>query len=372
MTSAATPDVLAHLRAGRRRVLVLRPDNIGDVVMTGPALRAIKATLPDAHLTLLASPGGAQAAPLLPWIDETVTERVVWQDLGHLPFDPAREAALAARLAAGEYDAAFILTSFSQSPHAPALLCALAGIQPRLGESKEDGFGALTHTVAPAGDDLHQVERNLRLVEAAGFTAADRRLAVAVPPEARQGTAMLLAAHGIEPGRGYIVLAPWASCPARTFFPDRFAAAARLLAADAGLPVVLAGGPRDRERSLALMATLGQWGVDLVGATTVPELAALIDGARLVFANDSLPMHLADATGTPSVILYSGTEYESQWAPRHSPSRLLRRPTPCSPCYGFTCPFDLACLDFSAEEVAAAGWLMLQECGGNGFTSPCG
>ena len=76
----------------------------------------------------------------------------------------------------------------------------------------------------------------------------------------------------------------------------------------------------------------------------MPELATLIAGAKLVLTNDSLPMHLADATCTLSVILYSGTEYESQWQPRHSPFRLLRRPTPCSPCYAFTCPYNMECL----------------------------
>src|SRR5690606_19824984 len=74
-----------------RRLLVIRADNIGDVVMTGPALRAVKRALPTARLELLASPAGATAAPLLPWIDGVLCRRVLWQDLGRLPHDPARE-----------------------------------------------------------------------------------------------------------------------------------------------------------------------------------------------------------------------------------------------------------------------------------------
>src|SRR5215218_5186399 len=77
-----------------RRLLVVRLDNIGDVVMTGPVLRALKENLPGSHITLLASPGGSKAAPLLPWVDEVLAWRVLWQDLGHLSFDPARELEL--------------------------------------------------------------------------------------------------------------------------------------------------------------------------------------------------------------------------------------------------------------------------------------
>src|SRR5919108_2974180 len=102
-----------------RNILAVRLDNIGDVVMLGPALRAVKETSPGARLTLLATPGAATAAPLLPWIDGVLTWRPIWQDLGHLPFDPARERELIATLAKRSFDAALIFTSFSQTPHPP-------------------------------------------------------------------------------------------------------------------------------------------------------------------------------------------------------------------------------------------------------------
>src|SRR5918994_1863041 len=122
-----------------RRLLVVRLDNIGDVVMTGPVLRALKENLPGSHITLMASPGGGKAAPLLPWVDEVLAWRVLWQDLGYLSFDPAREMELVETLRRGSYYAAIILTSFKQTPHAPGYACYLAGIPLRLGESKEWG-----------------------------------------------------------------------------------------------------------------------------------------------------------------------------------------------------------------------------------------
>jgi ADP-heptose:LPS heptosyltransferase len=90
-------------------------------------------------------------------------------------------------------------------------------------------------------------------------------------------------------------------------------------------------------------------------------MAAVIARSRLVIANNSGPMHIADAFKRPAVILFSGTDLESQWRPRGSPVTLLRVPTPCHPCRLFTCPFEMQCLDLAPERVAEAAmqWLSI-------------
>ncbi len=342
-----------------RDILAMRLDNIGDVIMAGPALRAIKANLPEARMTLMASPSGAQAAELLPWVDDVLPWRVLWQDLGKLDFNPAREWDLVTALRECHFDAAIIFTSFSQTPHPAGFICDLAGIPLRLGESKETG-GALTTELTAAPDEIHQVDRNLRLIESSGFRVDDRRLAIQISEPAYQAAMALLTERGLAAGAPYLLLNPWASCPARTYHWDRFAEAAWNLSELTGWPVVVTGVAKDRSRSGPLLDALGSRAVDLIGATSVPELAALVAGARLVLTNDTSVMHLADATGTPSVVLFSGTDYESQWRPRHSPSRLLRRETLCSPCYRFTCPYHLECLNISPREVVDAGLGLLR------------
>ncbi len=97
----------------------------------------------------------------------------------------------------------------------------------------------------------------------------------------------------------------------------------------------------------------------LVGGATLAEYAAIVERAALVICGNTLPMHLADATGTPVLVLYSGTDYEEQWRPRATRSRLLRRPTPCHPCYLFDCPIGQPCLDIPPEEVVAAAERLL-------------
>lgn len=340
-----------------RRLLVVRPGHLGDVVLTGPALRAIKAHCPDIHLTLLTSPGGAPAAALLPWVDEVRTHRALWQDLGEPAQGSAHERALIEDLRAGAHDAALILTSFSQSPHPAALACALAGIPVRIGASREHGQ-TLTFTMPAAPDPLHQVERNLRLVEAVGVPVTDRRLELRVPDAARAAVHELLAAADLT--GPYVVLSPFASARARTFEPARFVLAARLLSEQTGLKIALCGRESDRARAQPLAAVLGAHGLNLVGATDLPAFAALLAGARLLLTNNSAALHLADALAVPQLVMYAGTDLESQWAPRVSPHLLLRRETPCSPCHRLECPYHHECLAFSPRDVTKAALRVLR------------
>jgi ADP-heptose:LPS heptosyltransferase len=148
-----------------QNLLVIRLGNIGDVIMLSPALRALKENLPHTRLILLASPAGTIATALLPWIDQVLIWRSLWQDLGTMEFDPQPEWQLITTLKAQHFDAAIIFTSFNQSPHPAALICHLAGIPLRLGESKELDSSTLTSALPPAPDAIHQVDRNLRLIE---------------------------------------------------------------------------------------------------------------------------------------------------------------------------------------------------------------
>jgi ADP-heptose:LPS heptosyltransferase len=329
-----------------RNLLVMRLDNLGDVIMTSPALRAIKTYLPRTKLTLMASPSGATVAPLLPWVDQVLPWRVVWQDLGHLGFDPEREWQLIETLKTHQFDAAIIFTSFSQSPHPAGLACALAGIPLRLGESKEVDMDTLTHAIPPASDDIHQVDRNLRLLEWIGFPVENRRMELVIP--------------ATKPADPYLLLNPWTSCAARNYPTDRFAEAARQLSQQTGWPVVLTGVAKDQDRAAPLLDILGSRAVNRIGQTSLTELVTLVDQARLVLTNNTSVMHIADATQTPMVVMFAGTELESQWCPRYAPHRILRQSTSCHPCYQRICPYHLECLDIPVERVVTSALELLE------------
>jgi ADP-heptose:LPS heptosyltransferase len=336
-------------------ILVIRLDNIGDVLMLSPALKAIKETLPDSRITLMASPSGSQAAALLPWVDDVLTVRSLWQALGNVEFNPDRDWELIRTVRDCQFDAAFVFTSFSQTPYPAGYLCYLAGIPLRVGESKEWGGGIFTTELKSALDEIHQVDRNLRLVEAVGFSVGDRRLSIHIPNTIQQQVKLQLYEQGLALDDPYILLSPWASCQARTYPAQRFAIAAGHLSKITGYKIVITGVAKDLPYTAPLLRHLGDSAVNLIGSTNLTELAALVASAKLILTNNTSTLHIADATGTPSVILFSGTDYESQWQPRYTKAQLLRQPTFCSPCYALICPYGLECLDISPQQIVEAG-----------------
>jgi ADP-heptose:LPS heptosyltransferase len=335
-------------------MLVARTDNRGDVVMAGPALRALANAAPDAHVTLLVSPGGAEAAELLPWHDAVWTERVTWQDTGaDTPFRPARERAFVRRLTAGRFDAVVILTSFSQSAYPLAYAAYLAGIPYRIGFGELFGGAVLSHPATPPARDTNQTDRNLALLQATGVPVVDRRLEVRIPPRARVAARSLLAEMGVPPQRPYLVAAPAASCEARRYPIGPFAEALRHVVETSGMPAVVIGSQADI--GLASRLTDAVPGTrSLAGRTTFAQAAAVIAGARLLIGSHSGPMHLAAATGVPGVIAFSGTDLPEQWVRPMDGVQTLTVDVPCAPCGRFTCPIGLPCLSIAPSALADA------------------
>lgn len=326
----------------------MRPDNIGDVVLAGPLLRALRAHLPEAHIGLLASPAGGKAAPLLPWIDEVVEARPVWQDLGdRLPFDPERERAFIDALRHGAWDATVIATSFRQSAWPPAYAAYLAGIPVRIGFAPDFGGSVLSHRVTPPDPAVHQAVRNLELLDRLGVKTGSADLELRLPEAAIARASSVVAAAGASPGEP-IVVVPGASAPARRMAPQRFGAAAAVAARETGRPVVVVGTARERSLVDAVVEAC-PGATAIAGELTVPEFAAVVASAAGVLCGNSAALHIADAFARPLVAAFGGTDLASQWEPRRSRASLASVPVACSPCYRIECPIDHPCMDLDPE-----------------------
>ncbi|HEX2145457.1 MAG TPA: glycosyltransferase family 9 protein [Glycomyces sp.] len=292
------------------RTLVVRLDNLGDVVLAGPSLRAVAAGS-DA-VTVLAGPRGAAAAALLPGVDEVITWCAPWIDPEPQPLDPDDFEGIRARIAAGGFDAALILTSFHQSPLPTALLLRLAHV-PWIGAISTDYPGSLLDLRHRSPESLPEPERALSLTEAAGFALPagdDGRLALKRPlPDID---------HFGLPSR-YTVVHPGASAPARRMSPPRLAAVVDALAA-AGHDVVVTGSPD--ERPLAVRVAHNR-AIDLGGRTSLGELAAVIDRAETLIAPNTAAAHLAAAVATPVVSLFAPVVPAVKWRPYRVPHVLL-------------------------------------------------
>lgn len=288
-------------------VLVVRSDSAGDVLITGPAIRAVAAGAD--RVVLLGGPRGRAAARLLPGVHEVIEWPLPWIDPSPAPVQAETMRALIARLAAVDADQALIFTSFHQSPLPLALLLRMAGV-PWVGAISDDYPGSLLdlrHRV-PVG--IPEVERALSLATAAGFG-----LPAGDEPTLRLAADMLPSRPPVDLAAGYVVVHPGASVPARACPPRRCADIVAALAR-AGHPVVVTGGPDERELT-AQVAAAG--GVDLGGRTSLAELAVVLAHAGCVVVGNTGPAHLAAAVGTPVVSLFAPTVPFGQWAPYRTP-----------------------------------------------------
>ncbi len=324
--------------ARARNLLCVRLDSLGDVLMTTPAIRALRESGDGRRITLLTSRAGAEIAQLAPEIDETIVHEAIW--MKHTPerVDASAERRLIERLRAERFDAAVIFTVFSQNPLPAATICYLADIPLRLAHCRENCYQLLSDRVPetePEAGIRHEVARQLDLVETIGVRTADERLSLRVPGGAARDVAGLLEEQGIDFRTRWIAIHPGATAESRRYPIESFAAAAERLA-EHGFRIVVTGGASERPLADAICERVGEGAVSLAGRLTLPHLAALIRQAPLLLTNNTGPAHMAAAVGTPVVDLYALTN--PQHTPWLVPQRVLSHDVPCRNCFKSVCP----------------------------------
>lgn len=298
----------------RINILCIRLDNMGDVLMTQPAMRALKQTVPSRRLTLLTSAAGAAIAPFIPEIDETIVFDVPWVKTDAADGEQAL-LNLSGELRQRKFDAAVIFTVYSQSPLPAAMLCYMAGIKTVLGYCRENPYRLIDCWVPdnePFGYVVHEVERQLRLVEATGAHTDETRMMLAVPNEARRTAMAKLARRGIVPGARWLVLHAGVSEDKRRYPAADYVKACQALIGQ-GYRVVLTGSSSEQRYVEAIAVQLGEDAINLAGELSIAELIAVIAAAPVLVSNNTGPVHIAAAMGTPVVVVYAMTN------PQHTP-----------------------------------------------------
>lgn len=320
-----------------RNVLCIRLDYLGDVLMTTPALRALKQSLPGCRLTLLTSRSGAEVARFIPEVDAAIEYDAPW-----LKSSDARDAradmAMIRHLRKQRFDAAVIFTVYSQNPLPSALLCYLARIPLRLAHCHENPYQLLTNWVRdpePQERVRHEVRRQLDLVASVGARTGDERLSFRIEPGDADWAASCMHALGIAAGAPWVLLHPGASAASRRYPARHWKAVARELADRLQCPLVLTGGAQEAALADEVRAGIAR-AHSLAGQLSLGQLAALIAAAPLVISNNTGPAHIAAAVGTPVVDLYALTN--PQHTPWQVPNRVLFEDVPCRFCYKSVCP----------------------------------
>jgi lipopolysaccharide heptosyltransferase II len=319
------------------RILIIRPDHLGDLLFITPALRVLRQRYADAHITALVGPWGVPILSTNPQVDDVMAlpfpgfskqpKPHLWQPYGLLR--------LWARQLRGRYDLAFIL----RFDHWwGALLAYMAGVPQRVGYAVPEVTPFLSHAL-PYVAGLHEVEQNLRLVE---WDLPDGRtsgtsptlsfpthcpLEFHVPAQAMAWVKDLLG--NTQP----IAVHPGAGAAIKLWRAEGWAAVADALANETGSQILLTGSKAERPLCAAIAAQMETEPWVIAGETTLDQLAAILSQCRLVLGPDSGPLHLATATSTPTVHLYGPVDAATfgPWGPpeRH---RALISDWPCIPC----------------------------------------
>ena len=325
-----------------KRVLLARQDNNGDVLLTGPAVRAVAAS---ASVTMLCGPRGAAAARMLPGVDDVIVREAEWIDAEPGAVERDSTAAFVEEIAARAFDEAIVFTSFHQSPLPLALLLRMAGVK-RIGAISVDYPGSLLDVRHYVEDDIHEVERALSLAGAMGYrlpNGDDRRLKLCNLP-----------ANPV-PFPSYLVVHPGSTVPARAWFPERNAQLVADLC-DLRYHVVVTGSDAERELTAYVAGDRPQ-AMDLGGKTTFAQFAAIVRDASAVICGNTAATHVAAAVKTPVVEIFPPTIPAVRFHPWMVPYELLGdQHIACRGCRARRCPFDRQpCLDVvHVDDVLAA------------------
>jgi lipopolysaccharide heptosyltransferase II len=336
-----------------RRILVIRLDLIGDLVLSLTVVRALKRTYPEAEIDLLALPASAKVASYDPNLSEIITyDPNIWRRPKALfQLKNWREAsALRQKLRARHYDLAV-----SVYANWAAILAVLSGARRRVGYGPEGYPGFMTDSV-PGGipgrwrhwaplDNKHEVDYCLALAQAAGatLTPADRIPRLYVDEKTREEVEQLLIRAGLQPHKPLIICHINSNNGQSKRWPIPYWATLidRLIRQE-GAQVVLTGAPGDMPQIDQVTSRMHERAINLAGKTSLTQLAALLQRADLLISGDSGPLHMGVACGTPIIGIYGPTN-PSLGGPVSPDATVLRSGIWCSPCYNARdtadCPF---------------------------------
>lgn len=334
--------------AGSRRIAVFRALQVGDMLCAVPALRALRAAVPAAEITLIGLPWAAEFAQRFKhYIDDFVA----------FPGAPGipEQAASTDDLDAFYRDMQARRFDFALQLHGDGRLTN--AIVRGLGARQVAGFYPAHQAVGdpmfvPYREREPEICRLLRLIESLGAPTRGETLEFPIGGREWKELARLRVAHGLRPGE-YMCVHAGARAATRRWLPERFAAVADALAMQ-GLRVVLTGTSEEQLIAQGVARAMHAGAINLCGQTELGVLAALYAGARLLVCNDTGVSHLAAALCVPSVVVYTGSDPE-RWAPFDSERhRSVYAPAACRPCDHATCPIGQRCaMEVDAEQVAA-------------------
>ena len=359
------------------RILIIRLDRLGDVILSTPVLDALRRKFPHAFIAMMVRPACREVLEGNPHLNEVI---VYEKEGAHRTIRGTIRFARALRRDA--FDAALVLHPSNRSHWIPWL----AGIPSRIGYDRKSAW-LLTHRLPHRKQEgeQHEARYALDMLQVFGVTpppawspgathvtartgrseaGGGAQPFVPIHPEAAKRIDALFGQRAIQSTERLVAIHPSASCVSKRWMPQRFAEVADRLIAEHGVRVCVIGDEAAGTHAQAMVGAMRRPALNLVGQVSVAELAALLKRCVLLISNDSGPVHVAAAVGTPVVDIFGRNQRglsPQRWGPLGEGHVVLHKEVGCVTCLAHNCDIDFLCLtSLSAEEVYRAAVTILE------------
>lgn len=277
-------------------ILLVRTDRIGELILTSPALAAVRKHYPRAKITLIVNPSSAEVVEAAPFID-SITKFHPSQIQGDL----FKWLSFFRSIKKSRFNLAVI---FNPSKFFN-ILTFMAGIPVRVGYDRKAGF-FLTHKIRDKKYlcEKHEVEYNLDLIGTLGIRSDDKSLYFPLSNSADSAIAEILKENGVEAQDRLIAVHAATSNPEKKWPPERFAQICDRLSEEFKIKIVLVGGREEHRTSDEVKSKMHNAVLDLTGALSVKEVGSLLKRCSFLISNDSGPVHISAAVGTPAIVFF--------------------------------------------------------------------
>ena len=339
------------------RILIVRTDRIGDVLLSTPVIKALRENYPRAHIAMMVSPYAKDIVDGNPYLDEVI---IYDKDSAHRSWIASMN--FAGDLRKKKFDLTLILHPTNRAH----LLAFFSGIPRRVGYDRKLGFlltDQIEHTKQLGAK--HELEYSLDLVRRLGIEPRDKSLFMPIKLESEKWVSELFVREKIAQTDKLLAIHPGASCPSKVWPNERFAWVADKLIAKYKFKALIVAGPKDIGLARNVAENMHEPVINLAGETSLSQLASLLKRCRLFISNDSGPVHIASAVGTPVISIFGRNQpglSPVRWGPLGLKDRFLHKETGCLQCLAHNCVKEFACLKaISVEDVLSAADALLNE-----------